>query len=163
MSNYRHWMRLVSAGALASACQLGLDGRACGASEEGEEGACLDGWSCCPGNVCQRECSERTTPGPHASTGDTSGEGRVGPAGGELVFGDARVEIPVGALSEDTSLALEVIELPMALPRAREQASLVYSLGSRDTQFDEPVQVELPGGAPRREAPDGSNGREGRS
>jgi hypothetical protein len=120
MAKSGRWAIWVSVGALASACQVELDGRACGVSDRGEENECLDGWSCCPGNVCQRECSSDST-----DTGEMSG-------------------MTDGADTGASPSGLVVVDLPVPLPRAREAVSRVYSLASRETVFEEPVTIEVP-------------------
>jgi hypothetical protein len=60
MSKYR-WAVLASVGALASACQLGLEDRACsrvsGDRADNGAGVCTEGWTCCDDDVCRRDCS----------------------------------------------------------------------------------------------------------
>ncbi|HTV18024.1 MAG TPA: hypothetical protein VMG12_05120 [Polyangiaceae bacterium] len=143
MSKYRHWAALASAGALLSACQLGLEGRACGVSDKAEAGICTDGYSCCDDDVCRRDCSEGND-GPSAGNSDGSGETNppigstaqpdagppqssddgsptsvgadVGPEGGAFVLGGASVHVPSGALPAVTALELSTTDLPTALP-----------------------------------------------
>lgn len=169
MSKYRRWAMLASVGALASACQLGLEERACSrVSSDGAddaEAACMDGWSCCADDVCRRDCSDDTDGQPSGMDGSSetpmgqpnpteppegnpppamSVHADVGPEGGELVLGEASVQIPPGALAEVTPLDLSSTDLPLALPPGRQQTSPVYSLSPAQTSFAQPVTFDVP-------------------
>jgi hypothetical protein len=167
MSKYRRWATLASVGALASACQLGLEARACGVSGSSDGDTCLEGWSCCADDVCRRDCSDDTGEQPPAMEGwsepGTSSVGQpnpappygegpppapvradVGPDGGELVLDAASAQIPPGALAAATPLELSATELPLELPRARRQTSWVYSLSAAETSFAQPVTIDVP-------------------
>lgn len=62
MSKYRRWAVLASVSALTSACQLGLEERACSVTDEGAADECLEGWACCADNICRRDCSDDEQP-----------------------------------------------------------------------------------------------------
>lgn len=155
MSKCRGWVVLVSVGALMSACQLGLDGRACSISDAADVGECSEGWSCCADDTCQRDCSdegeESSAPGGSNETAShddnpaaTSVQADVGPDGGELVLGGASLHIPPGALTESTALELSTTALPLPLPPARQQTSDVYRLSAAPISFAEPVTLDVP-------------------
>lgn len=156
MSKYRHWAVLASVGALASACQLGLEERACSVSASGED-ACMEGWSCCDDDICRRDCSDTGEPGEGQLETSPHGEDppptpvrvEVGPGGGELVFDDASLRIPEGALAAPTPIELGVVTTaPLALPSG-EQTSRFYFVAPVDTSFALPATLEVPvDGAP---------------
>jgi len=157
MSKYRHWAVLASVGALASACELGLEERACSVSAGGE-GACMEGWSCCEDNICRRDCADTGEPD---ETGEPGGgqlgtsphdddppptpvRVEVGPGGGEVVFDEASLRIPEGALAALTPIELGVVTTaPLALPSG-EQASRFYFVAPVDTSFALPATLEVP-------------------
>lgn len=169
MSKYRRWAVLASVGALASACQLGLEERACsrvsGDTADDGDRECMEGWSCCADDICRRDCSDDTSEQPSGMGGPSdmsmgqpnpteppegnsppamSVHADVGAEGGELVLGEASVQIPPGALAEVTPLDLSTSDLPLALPPGREQTSPVYSLSPAQTSFAQPVTIDVP-------------------
>jgi hypothetical protein len=168
MSKYRRWAVLASVGALTSACQLGLEERACsrvsGDRASDGVGSCMDGWTCCDDDVCRRDCSDDSDGQPTEMDGPTemdppsemsmteppygedppAAHADVGPEGGELALGEARVQIPPGALAEVTPLDLSSTELPLALPPGRQQTSQVYSLSPARVSFAQPATFDVP-------------------
>jgi hypothetical protein len=107
MSNYRLWAVLASVASLNSACKLDLEGRACSVSENGQPNACLEGWSCCPGNVCKLECSDLNTTPSSGSAGASNGGmmavvASAGATGGAAASGgaDAGVSASNGGASD---------------------------------------------------------------
>jgi hypothetical protein len=87
-----------------------------------------------------------------ACGGDDSGEGEGLPMpesqeisaddGGEIETQGASINIPGGALTEDTEVTLEVI-LPTGQPEADKLASLIYDFGPDGTQFEMPVELTI--------------------
>jgi hypothetical protein len=178
MSKYRRWAVLANVGALASACQLGLEDRACsrvsGDRADDGVGVCMEGWTCCEDDVCRRDCSDDSDgqpsgmappsemddpsemdppsetsmqqPDPAESSGEAPAavHADVGPEGGELALGGARVQIPPGALAEVTPLELSSTELPLALPPGRQQTGQVYALSPAQASFASPVSFDVP-------------------
>lgn len=173
MSKYRRWVVLASSGVLASACQLGLEERACsrvsGDRADDGSGTCMEGWSCCADDVCRRDCSDDAhEPPPGTGSDDPEstpmGGGEQDPSdppqssdspaapvraelgfgGGELVLGGASVQFPAGALPELTPVELAEVELPLALPEGREPTSRVYSLSPSQPSFQQAVTIEVP-------------------
>jgi len=82
--------------------------------------------------------------------GDGDGDQTPGPIaemitaeeGGAIETTGAGIDIPGGALSEDTEITVEVI-LPNGLPEEDSLGSLVYEFGPDGTQFEEPVELTI--------------------
>jgi hypothetical protein len=87
-----------------------------------------------------------------ACGGDDSGEGEEVPEpmsveisaddGGEIETQGASINIPGGALGDDTEVTLEVI-LPTDQPEAEKLVSLIYDFGPDGTTFEKPVELTI--------------------
>ncbi len=81
---------------------------------------------------------------PDAATADlgSSAEALVGPSGGAIELASARVEIPAGALSEDTMIRVTVTRRAVEAPF--EGYSPIYRFEPAGTRFARPVTVSIP-------------------
>lgn len=89
-------------------------------------------------------------------TGDTETNDPSGPStestsvdisaaeGGEVTLGEATLEIPGGALAEDTTITLETAEPSGSLPDASTLEGLVYDFGPDGTEFLTSATLSLP-------------------
>lgn len=87
-----------------------------------------------------------------ACGGDDTGEGEEVPEpmsveisaddGGEIETQGAAINIPGGALADDTEVTLEVI-LPTGQPDADKLGSLIYDFGPDGTTFEVPVELTI--------------------
>ncbi|MCC6622127.1 MAG: hypothetical protein IT385_12765 [Deltaproteobacteria bacterium] len=68
----------------------------------------------------------------------------IGPEGGAIVHGEARVTIPAGALSAAVVLTVGSASAPRPLPAGAEAVGPVYSLTPHGQVFAAPITVELP-------------------
>lgn len=88
-------------------------------------------------------------------------EATIGPAGGVLVLGDVRLEVPPGALAEPTTVRVVVDAPEGCVPEAFEALSPVYRLEPAGLAFAVPVRLTLPFAGEGRHATVLSARREG--
>ena len=68
----------------------------------------------------------------------------VGSQGGTITLGDARIEIPPGALSQDTVITVARTAAPAPAPDETESAGDVFSFTPHGTLFNTPITIQLP-------------------
>jgi len=101
-------------------------------------------------SACGDDSSGGADGGDVPGDGDGDGDGDIDPIsemitaddGGEIVTQGASINIPAGALSEDTEITVDVI-LATDVPEAENVASLIYDFGPDGTTFSTPVELTI--------------------
>jgi hypothetical protein len=83
--------------------------------------------------------SDRGTP---AELGDKIAT-EVSEKGATLELGEAKLEVPEGALSKDVKINIKVVEPPAPIPDEYRQASQVYECIPHGVEFEKPVRLEI--------------------
>lgn len=79
-----------------------------------------------------------------AGCDDPSGSTSIGPEGGEVRGGGARVDVPAGALSGDVEIGVAAVSGVATLPSGFEAAGPAIAFTPHGTTFASPARLELP-------------------
>jgi hypothetical protein len=83
--------------------------------------------------------SNRDTPTSLADTMATE----VSEKGTTLELGEAKLEVPEGALNKEVEINIKVVEPPVPIPDEYKQASQVYKCTPHGFEFEKPVSLEI--------------------
>jgi len=87
---------------------------------------------------------DKPAPGAVSGSGQTTSVEISAAEGGEVTIGDASLEIPGGALADDTTITVETAAPSSSLPDSASLKGLVYDFGPDGTEFTTAATLTLP-------------------